>query len=158
VSVKGRPLTAEHRESIRAGMVGCPAYSHGLTDTHAYSSWKGARRRARSQSEQYAAVWMCSRWYGSMRAFYDDLGERPAGTSIDRIDGHGGYTCGLCEECVMNEWPANCRWATDSEQARNRRTDAYFKPGHPVSQEVRDKIGKKAKERAARRRLDLASL
>ncbi len=63
---------------------------------------------------------MCRRWEESSQAFFEDMGERPAGLTLDRKNNDGHYSCGKCDECVANGWPANCRWATPSEQQRNR--------------------------------------
>lgn len=49
------------------------------------------------------------RWLASFADFLADMGERPAGMTLDRIDNDRGY------------WPGNCRWATNITQRRNRR-------------------------------------
>lgn len=65
-----------------------------------------ANKRFADYGERGVAV--CDRWRRSFQAFFDDMGDAPAGMSIDRINNAEGYA------------PGNCRWATKFEQAANR--------------------------------------
>lgn len=80
--------------------------------TPTYQSWQAMRQRCRGANHKYFAnyggrgIAVCSRWdvYAN---FLADMGERPEGFSIDRIDPDKGYE------------PDNCRWATRTVQNRN---------------------------------------
>ena len=57
---------------------------------------------------------VCDRWRSSFSDFLEDMGERPLGKTIDRLDGNGNYE------------PGNCRWATRKEQQRNLRSNQFI--------------------------------
>jgi hypothetical protein len=101
---------------------------HGMSKTAIYNAWKTMVGRCHNSRHcsyyKYGArgIFVCSRWRRSFAAFFSDMGNRPRGRSIDRIDNDGGYCCGKCADCRGRGISAcNCRWATDSEQQLNTR-------------------------------------
>lgn len=88
---------------------------HGMSKTRTHRTWQSMKDRCTNENSpgysKYGGrgIRVCDRWLDSFEAFLADMGERPPGTSIDRINVDGD-----CE-------PGNCRWATQREQCRNRR-------------------------------------
>jgi lambda repressor-like predicted transcriptional regulator len=72
--------------------------------------WTRCTREIGERWQDYGArgITVCERWQ-TFDAFVVDMGNRPDGLSLDRIDNNKGYE------------PGNCRWATKKEQARNSR-------------------------------------
>ena len=94
---------------------------HGLSTTPTYNSWKAMKARCSDKNNihysHYGGRGIAiedNRWL-DFENFYEDMGERPEGKSLDRINNERGY----CKE--------NCRWATNYEQSVNKRRDSRYK-------------------------------
>ena len=99
--------------------------THRLSRTPTYASWRAMRCRCTLETDpsfyRYGAkgVSICTEW-DSFEQFLADMGKRPKGTSLDRIDNDGNYE------------PSNCRWATPKEQIDNRSNSLFFE-GMPLT-------------------------
>ena len=88
--------------------------THGMARSPTYRIWGDMLTRCTNPKSsgfrKYGArgVTVCDRWRRSFAAFLEDMGERPLGLTLDRIDNSKGYE------------PGNCRWATMQAQQNNR--------------------------------------
>lgn len=108
----------------RSRSCGCTHTKHGHNGkgkrTPEYRCWCHIKDRCTNpnyyQWKHYGGrgITVCERWLNSFPHFLEDMGFRPNGTSLDRIDVNGNYE------------PGNCRWATAQQQSSNTRRNRKF--------------------------------
>lgn len=112
--VSGRTLSCGCRRRASAAICGRLAFTtHGGSGTPEHSVWAGMISRCTSPRDRNfsryggAGITVCDRWR-KFENFRADMGARLVGMTLDRIDVNGNYE------------PRNCRWATSTEQNRNK--------------------------------------
>ena len=122
-------VRSDHLKSGSTKSCGCKAknffktHNFSLKHGHArkgfksrtYSSWNAMHSRCYRKSYPFYEIYggrgivVCDQWKNNFKNFLSDMGERPEGKTLDRINSDGNYE------------PSNCRWATPKEQIHNRR-------------------------------------
>jgi hypothetical protein len=101
--------------------------THRMHGTPTYRTWRAMKSRCLNPNDpaylRYGGrgITVCDDWL-QFEKFVGDMGVRPDGTELDRVDNDAGYS------------PDNCRWATRSQNSRNKRKTLRAPDGTPIAQ------------------------
>lgn len=94
--------------------------THGMSRTKTYTTWRAMKKRCYdTKAQSYSdyggrGITVCERWLESFINFLEDMGTRPTGTQLDRIENDKGYA------------KENCKWSTPIQNSNNRRSSRLF--------------------------------
>ena len=92
---------------------------HGMSKSSIHNIWTSMKNRCLNKNvlnyKNYGGrgITICNRWL-SFQNFFNDMGDKPNGLSLDRINNDKGYS------------KENCRWTTIKKQNNNRRTNVFL--------------------------------
>lgn len=132
----GSKRTAAAKAKIAAALT-----THGMAGTPEYETWTAIQQRCHnpnnSKYSRYGkrGIVVSDRWRGSFDAFYEDMGNRPEGMTLERVDNDGPYSA------------ENCVWAPWKTQACNKSNTVFvdMPEGRLPLQEIADRAGENAK-------------
>ncbi len=98
--------------------------SHDFPNSPTYITWAGMKARCNNPDATSYDIYggrgilVCQRWNDDFSHFFADMGKRPEGTTLDRVNNNGRYE------------PSNCRWVTQKDQFTNSssKTNKHFQP------------------------------
>ena len=94
--------------------------THGMYKTSTYQVWVDMKDRCYNYNNcsynDYGGrgIFVCDSWLNSFENFYNDMGDKPKGRSLNRVNNDGWYS------------PDNCKWSTPKEQNRNMRSNIWI--------------------------------
>lgn len=124
----------------RVQVTGDRRRTHGMSGkntTRAYSTWRGMHQRCEDKNADMfkyyggRGILVCKEWSGrdGFVTFLSDMGNPPENMSLDRIDNSKGYS------------KENCRWATATQQARNKREVVKYRIGGKTIAQISEETG-----------------
>lgn len=133
----GKDISARYTHVISGATTSCGCYlkewavskftKHAKSHTTEYYIWTSMKQRCTNKNHKYykhyggRGIKVCDDWMHSFESFIRDVGRRPPGLSLDRIDNDGNYE------------PSNCRWVTYKENRANSRPVISAKARRRVS-------------------------